>query len=168
LDSTPASQENGQSPAEERSKRLVVDSVANRYCARLRLNSPPVSVFVGSYGVFLKPIMADMGWDRGTASFALSAGTFYSAFVFPVFGRMMDRRTIRAVALPAIVAYGILLAAVGLAPHSLWVFVILMGLAVVDAGSAPMPERWTGVILRPCAPCRLDVARKIGRPPRST
>ena len=24
-----------------------------------------------SFGVFLKPIMADMGWDRGTASFAL-------------------------------------------------------------------------------------------------
>ena len=88
-------------------KDSSLNSVANRYCARLRLNSPPVSVFVGTYGVFLKPIMADMGWDRGTASFALSAGTFYSAFVFPVFGRMMDRRTIRAVALPAIVAYGI-------------------------------------------------------------
>jgi MFS family permease len=86
-------------------------------------------VFVGTYGVFLKPIMADMGWDRGTASFALSAGPFFSAFAFPLFGRLMDRRTIRAVALPAIVVYGILLAAVGLSPHGLWVFVMLMGLA---------------------------------------
>jgi MFS family permease len=97
-------------------------------------------VFVGTYGVFLKPIMADMGWDRGTASFALSAGTFFSAFAFPVFGRLMDRRTIRAVALPAIVAYGVLLAAVGLSPHGLWAFVILMGLAgVASTIQSPLP-----------------------------
>jgi MFS family permease len=105
-----------------------------------RQRSPPVSVFVGTYGVFLKPIMADMGWDRGTASFALSAGTFFSAFAFPVFGRLMDRRTIRAVALPAIVAYGVLLAAVGLSPHGLWVFVILMGPAgVASTIQSPLP-----------------------------
>jgi MFS family permease len=97
-------------------------------------------VFVGTYGVFLKPIMADMGWDRGTASFALSAGAFFSAFAFPVFGRLMDRRTIRAIALPAIVVYGVLLAAVGLSPHGLWIFVILMGLAgLASTIQSPLP-----------------------------
>lgn len=97
-------------------------------------------VFVGTFGVFLKPIMADMGWDRGTASFALSAGSFFSAFAVPVFGRLMDRRTIRAVALPSIVAYGVLLAAVGLSPHGLWGFVILMGLAgVASTIQSPLP-----------------------------
>lgn len=97
-------------------------------------------VFVGTFGVFLKPIMADMGWDRGTASFALSAGPFFSAFAVPVFGRLMDRRTIRVVALPAIVAYGILLASVGLAPHGLWVFVIVMGLAgLASTIQSPLP-----------------------------
>src|SRR3984957_20387946 len=106
-----------------------------------RQRSPPVSVFVGTYGVFLKPIMADMGWDRGTASFALSAGSFCSAFAFPVFGRLMDRRTIPAVALPAIVVYGVLLAAVGLSPHGLWVFVSLMGLAgVASTIQRPLPS----------------------------
>src|ERR1700722_17738045 len=97
-------------------------------------------VFVGTYGVFLKPIMADMGWDRGAASSSLSPGSFCSAFAFPLSGRLMDRRTIRAVALPAIVVYGVLLAAVGLSPHGLWVFASLMGLAgVASTIQSPLP-----------------------------
>ena len=56
----------------------------------------PVLAF--TFGVFLKPIMADMGWQRGTASFALSVGEFLAAFAVPILGRMMDRWTIRKVA----------------------------------------------------------------------
>ena len=44
----------------------------------------PVMAF--TFGVFLKPLMADMGWDRGTASFALSFGGVISALMVPVFG----------------------------------------------------------------------------------
>ena len=47
-----------------------------------------------TFGVFLKPIMADTGWHRSTGSFALSLGGIFSA----VAGRMMDRWGIRRVA----------------------------------------------------------------------
>ena len=51
-----------------------------------------------TFGVFLKPIMTDMGWQRGTASFALSFGGIFSALAVPVIGHMMDRWSIRRVA----------------------------------------------------------------------
>jgi len=40
-----------------------------------------------TFGVFLKPIMADMGWQRSTASFALLIGGVCSALMVPVLGR---------------------------------------------------------------------------------
>ena len=39
-----------------------------------------------TFGVFLKPIMADTGWQRSTASFALSFGGILSALAVPVLG----------------------------------------------------------------------------------
>ena len=72
-----------------------------------------------TFGVFLKPIMADTGWDRAAASFALSAGGIFSALMVPVLGRMMDRWGIRRVALPGLVIYTALTALLGLSPaHS--------------------------------------------------
>ena len=63
----------------------------------------PVLAF--TFGIFLKPIMADMGWQRGETSFALSFGSFVGAMTVPLLGRMMDRWSIRTVALPGIVIY---------------------------------------------------------------
>jgi predicted MFS family arabinose efflux permease len=82
-----------------------------------------------TFGVFLKPIMASMGWDRGTASFALSFGGVVSALTVPVIGRLMDRFSIRKVALPGIVVYATLLALVGLSPKSLLLFTLFFALA---------------------------------------
>lgn len=61
----------------------------------------PVLAF--TFGVFLKPIMAEMGSQRGAASFALSAGGIGSSLMLPVLARLMDRWGIRAVALPGLV-----------------------------------------------------------------
>src|SRR5436309_1066428 len=55
-----------------------------------------------TFGVFLKPLMADMGWQRGTASFALAVGGVVSAVSVPVVGVLMDRWSIRRVALPGL------------------------------------------------------------------
>jgi predicted MFS family arabinose efflux permease len=86
----------------------------------------PVLTF--TFGIFLKPIMADMGWDRGTASFAMAFGGIVSALMVPVLGWMMDRWSIRRVALPGIVIYAALLWLLGLAPHSFAIFVLLFAL----------------------------------------
>src|SRR5438105_4506080 len=82
-----------------------------------------------TFGVFLKPIMADMGWQRGTASFALSLGGVCSALTVPVLGRMMDRWSIRRVALPGLVFYAFAMCLLGLSPKSVVIFTLLFALA---------------------------------------
>src|SRR5207302_500223 len=87
-----------------------------------------------TFGVFLKPIMADMGWQRGTASFALSLGGVCSALTVPVLGRMMDRWSIRRVALRGLVFYAFAMCLLGLSPKSVVIFTLLFALA--EAASA--------------------------------
>jgi MFS family permease len=87
----------------------------------------PVLAF--TFGVFLKPLMADMGWDRAQASFALSFGGIFSAVMVPVFGFLMDRWSIRKVALPGIAIYAVMVALLALSPKSLLVFTLLFALA---------------------------------------
>jgi len=82
-----------------------------------------------TFGVFLKPIMADTGWHRSTASFALAFGGIFSALAVPVIGRMMDRWGIRRVALPGLVVYTLFMSLLGLAPSVLWIFTLLFALA---------------------------------------
>jgi MFS family permease len=103
----------------------------------------PVLAF--TFGVFLKPIMADMGWQRGTASFALAVGEFLAAFAVPIYGRMMDRWTIRKVALPGIVAFAAFLCLMGTTPHSLAIFTLFFALASI-AGAIQTPLGYTKAI----------------------
>jgi predicted MFS family arabinose efflux permease len=103
----------------------------------------PVLAF--TFGVFLKPIMADMHWDRGTASFALSFGEILGALAVPVLGVMMDRWSIRRVALPGIVVFAACLGLLGLTPHSLLIFVIFFTMASI-AGEIQCPLGYTKAI----------------------
>ncbi len=82
-----------------------------------------------TFGVFLKPIMADTGWTRGSVSFALSIGGMTSAVAVPILGRMMDRWSIRRVALPGIVLYAACLGLLGLSPPVFWIFTAMFVLA---------------------------------------
>jgi predicted MFS family arabinose efflux permease len=95
--------------------------------------------------VFLKPIMADMHWDRGTASFALSFGELLGAVTVPVLGVMMDRWGIRRVALPGIVGFAACLGLLGLTPHSLPIFVVLFTMVSI-AGAIQTPLGYTKAI----------------------
>jgi MFS family permease len=103
----------------------------------------PVLAF--TFGVFLKPIMADMGWDRGTASFALSCGEFLAALALPLLGLMMDRWTIRKVALPGIAAFAACLGLMGLTPHSLLIFTLFFTLTSIT-GTIQTPLGYTKAI----------------------
>jgi MFS family permease len=105
--------------------------VVGAVCGLFVCNGP---VLAFTFGVFLKPIMADTGWDRGAASFALSVGGIFSALMVPVLGRMMDRWGIRRVALPGLVIYTAFTALLGLSPGTFWVFTVMFALA--EAASA--------------------------------
>src|SRR5690349_23756277 len=105
--------------------------VVGAVCGLFVCNGP---VLAFTFGVFLKPLMADMGWSRAEASFALSFGGIFSALMVPVFGWLMDRWSIRKVALPGIVVYVAAIALLALSPQSLLVFTMLF--AIAEATSA--------------------------------
>jgi len=98
-----------------------------------------------TFGIFLKPLMADMGWDRGTASFAMAFGEVFGALSVPALGWMMDRWSIRRVALPGIVAFAICLCLMGLSPRSLPIFAILFALTSIS-GQIQCPLGYTKAI----------------------
>jgi MFS family permease len=98
-----------------------------------------------TFGVFLKPLMADMGWQRGTASFALAFGELLGALTVPILGLLMDRWSIRRVALPGIVAFALCLCLMGFTPRSLTIFTILFAIASI-ASAIQTPLSYTKAI----------------------
>jgi MFS family permease len=111
--------------------------------AGLFVSNGPVLTF--TFGIFLKPLTADMGWNRAEASFALSLGGVSAALLVPVLGRMMDRWGIRRIALPGLIIFAGSLAAVGLSPHSFLVFTLLFTVAQT-AGAIQTPIAYAKAI----------------------
>jgi MFS family permease len=69
----------------------------------LIVGAGPINVF--TFGVFLKPITADLGIGRGLLSSALTLHATVAALMCPVFGWMIDRWGVRRVMIPALVLY---------------------------------------------------------------
>ncbi len=93
-----------------------------------------------SFGVFLRPITAEFGWDRGTVSLALTAATVVSALLTPAVGRMVDRYGIRPVALWAILLFALATAAIAFVPPVPAAFILLYAvLGIPGAAQAPLP-----------------------------
>lgn len=104
----------------------------------LMVGNGPIMQF--TFGVFLKPISEDLGWDRGTISFALVAGITATALVTPFVGRLMDRRGIKVVALPSILLFSFTIAGMAFMGGSPLLFILgytIMGIAA--AGQTPLP-----------------------------
>jgi MFS family permease len=78
----------------------------------LIVGAGPINVF--SFGVFLKPITAELGIGRATFSSALTLHATMAALMCPVFGWMIDRWGVRRVMLPALVLYALGIAAYAL------------------------------------------------------
>ena len=75
----------------------------------LIVGAGPINVF--TFGVFLKPITAELGIGRATLSSALTLHAAVAALMCPVFGWMIDRWGVRRVMLPALVLYALGIAA---------------------------------------------------------
>jgi MFS family permease len=111
--------------------------------AGLTVSNGPVLTF--TFGIFLKPLTADMGWNRGETAFALSIGGVTASLLVPILGRMMDRWGIRRVALPGLVIFAGTLAAVGLSPDSLLIFTLVFTVAQT-AGAIQTPIAYAKAI----------------------
>jgi MFS family permease len=101
------------------------------------LSFPPIIVL--TLPVLLKPISAEFGWGRATLSGALLVAGITGATISPLAGRAIDRWGARAVVLPGIVAFGLIVMSLALIGSSaaFYAAFALLGVAHVAAGQIP-------------------------------
>jgi MFS family permease len=68
------------------------------------------SINVFAFGVFLKPVSAELGFSRGTLGAALLLNSLVTAVASPCYGRLLDRYGTRGVMLPSILLFAITVA----------------------------------------------------------
>jgi MFS family permease len=104
----------------------------------LMVGNGPIMQF--TFGIFLKPITEEFGWNRTQASLALVLGVTLTAICVPFAGGLMDRHGVRAVTLPAIALLAAFTAAVAFVATSPILFIVLYGLmGIAAAGQTPLP-----------------------------
>jgi MFS family permease len=103
----------------------------------LIVGNGPITLF--TFGVFLKPIVAEFGWHRATVAAAITISQLIGAICTPFVGRLVDRWGVRRVTLPFILVFAIATAAISLTPASPTVFILLYGIAgLAGAGQSPL------------------------------
>lgn len=104
----------------------------------LIVGNGPIMQF--TFGVFLKPITQEFGWERSTTSTALVVGLLGTGLCVPIAGRLMDKYGVRAVALPSITAFALAMVALAFFANSPMAFVVIYALmGIAAAGQTPMP-----------------------------
>lgn len=97
----------------------------------------PVTLF--TFGLFIKPLGAEFGWDRAQLSAANSVGAVFSGLAIPVIGIMMDRWGVKRVLIPVILLFAASVGAFALTPASIAVFTVLMAATgLFGSGQGPL------------------------------
>jgi predicted MFS family arabinose efflux permease len=103
----------------------------------LIVGNGPITLF--TFGVFLKPIVAEFGWNRGTVASAVTISQALGALATPFVGKMVDRWGVRRVTLPFIVAFALTTAAISRTAASPAIFILLYGICgLAGGGQAPL------------------------------
>lgn len=92
-----------------------------------------------SLGLFMAPIERELGWSREQVTAGGLIVAIIAFFVTPFVGNLLDRFSVRRVALPGIVAYCICLAAIGLTGPGLaswWLAWTFLGLGYCFVSSS--------------------------------
>jgi MFS family permease len=101
-----------------------------------------------AFGVYLKPMTDDFGWDRSSLALALSIFAIVSAIVPPISGRMADRYGPRIVLTVGVALNALGMVLMALTPNLWYVYLIyggLIGLGFGIAGqsvNAALLSRW--------------------------
>lgn len=109
----------------------------------LIVGNGPITLF--TFGVFLKPIVATFGWNRGTVASAVTVSQALGALATPVVGKMVDRWGVRRVTLPFIAVFALTTAAISLTPASPVIFILLYGICGL-AGGGQQPLNYAKAI----------------------
>jgi predicted MFS family arabinose efflux permease len=104
----------------------------------LIVGNGPVLLF--TFGVFLKPIVQETGWNRGTMSLGIAIGLTVAGLATPIVGRLIDRWGVQRVTLIAITLFAASVAAISLTRASIVVFILLYGISgLLSSAHAPLP-----------------------------
>jgi MFS family permease len=109
----------------------------------LIVGNGPITLF--TFGVFLKPIVAAFGWNRGTVASAITVSQALGALATPFVGKMIDRWGVRRVTLPFVAAFALTTAAIALTPASPLIFILLYGICGL-AGGGQQPLNYAKAI----------------------
>jgi MFS family permease len=95
------------------------------------------SICVFSFGVFIKPLETEFGWDRASISFGLTLCALCSALSLPIAGSLMDKFGVRPVMLTSIILFAVNVAAIALS-NVLAVFILLVAATgITGVGQGP-------------------------------
>jgi predicted MFS family arabinose efflux permease len=105
--------------------------------AALIVGNGPILLF--TFGVFLKPITEQMGWNRGTMSLGVAVGLTLAGLVTPFVGQFIDKWGVQRVTLIAVTLFAASVAAISLTA-SVTTYVGLYALSgLLSSGHAPLP-----------------------------
>src|SRR5439155_23206616 len=87
--------------------------------------------------VFLKPLTAEFGWSRQSASAAFGIAAMSVAACSPLLGLLLDRYPARRIILPCMAIFGCAFASLALMTHHLWhLYAVFLVLGIVGNGTA--------------------------------
>ena len=97
------------------------------------------SLFVYTFGVFLKPLADEFGWSREAVSAAFGIAAMTVALCSPPLGYLLDRISPRRVIVPCVTIFGCAFASLSLLTPRLWhLYAVFVVLGVVGNGTAQM------------------------------
>src|SRR3954453_1653191 len=95
------------------------------------------SMLVYTFGVFLKPLTAEFGWSRQSASAAFGIAALAVAACSPVLGVLLDRYPARRIILPCMAVFGCAFFSLGfLTSHLAQLYLAFLLLGIVGNGTA--------------------------------
>ncbi len=96
------------------------------------MSLPTISLY--SLGLFFEPLENEFGWTRAQISFGLTMYAMVNVPLGPFVGALMDRWGARRIAIPGVIAFGIIFSSfslVGPSPSSWWAVWAISGVAVL-------------------------------------
>ena len=97
------------------------------------------SVFVYTFGIFLKPLTEEFGWSRESVSAGFGVAAMTVAACSPALGYLIDRGHPRRIILPSIAIFGLAFASLSLLTPHLWhLYLVCVALGIVGNGTAQM------------------------------
>jgi MFS family permease len=110
------------------SRRHRADSARVLFTACFGVFAGFGSLFISTFGVFLKPLSAAFGWTRSQVSIGFTVAVLSVAICSPFIGRLLDRYPARRIVIPCTLVYALGFASLALLTPHLWHFVLVLGL----------------------------------------